>query len=90
MSRAPQHQRCPFCLSRLDGSTEVTGEDAQPKEGDLGVCYYCGGYVCYDKFDMIRALSNDELESLTEIERTQMIAASARIAEFNQLYPRQV
>ena len=34
-------QRCPNCKRELDTSTECSGAEVEPEEGDFTVCFYC-------------------------------------------------
>lgn len=42
-------QYCPECRAGLNASTEALGNNAaEPKPGDLAVCFYCGTILHFD------------------------------------------
>ena len=60
--------KCIKCGSDLDGFTSV-GEEAQPADGDISICFYCasiGKYV--DNVTKLEALSETELEKIKQDE----------------------
>lgn len=41
-------ETCPYCGHMVDAATEVTNDGDKPEEGDLMVCFYCGGVSALD------------------------------------------
>lgn len=54
---------CPSCGSKNDGATSVEGtESISPKDGDLGVCFYCGTIFAYrEEVTKLERVSDEEL-----------------------------
>ena len=70
--------KCPSCGSKNDGATLVEGaESISPKDGDLGVCFYCGTIYAYqDDVTTLKEVSDEELakypmELLTTVDRAR-------------------
>lgn len=57
MTRTPD-TLCPYCGYLLSAS--VGREDHVPQEGDLSLCYSCGGILTYDK-DLLQKKITDEI-----------------------------
>lgn len=39
---------CPHCNHRLNKAAAID-DDAKPEEGNIGLCFYCGGIIQYTK-----------------------------------------
>lgn len=56
---------CPHCGKLIDGVTHVSGEinpsiiddTAMPKDGDIGICFYCANPMCRTAAGSWRKLS---------------------------------
>lgn len=43
-----EENRCPYCDSKVDGATEISGDKA-PKPGDVSICFYCIQFLVFDE-----------------------------------------
>jgi uncharacterized protein YbaR (Trm112 family) len=55
---------CPRCKNTLDAHTEVGGK-AEPADGNISICIYCGGVSTYaDGATRLEMMTDTELESI--------------------------
>lgn len=51
---------CPVCFYRVDSASCVTDEGAQPKPGDLTVCFRCAAPLKFVERHQLETLSEEE------------------------------
>lgn len=81
--RSEKH-KCPTCGEGQDALTNSIGEGA-PSAGALTVCWKCGAVCLIEEGGKRKALTDEDLESLSEDEREQLfkIQKDARAGKIN-------
>jgi hypothetical protein len=77
---------CPGCGIDNDATTHIQGEDVQPQEGDLSVCFSCGVITQFNKDMISEPVTTEFLQELKESDfdvYQQVTEASYRVKELN-------
>ena len=69
---------CPFCGKPLDRAI-CPKEDVVPVEGDLTVCFGCGGVMVFGKELVLRPASQEELDELDDATRLDLVRISRAV-----------
>jgi len=67
---------CPKCSKFINAATAVEG-DSRPEPGDVTVCIGCSGMLQYDSNMKLKELSLQELASMDDEARTELLKAVA-------------
>ena len=59
---------CPCCGKKLDGATELSGDEATPQAGDFSICLYCGTILEYEEGFFLHVASDESLSRLNSAE----------------------
>ncbi len=69
----PSHKllecRCPNCDKLIDSATNADNSTSKPIEGDITICFYCGGILMYDKDFNVEEVTTSFMENLKRDER---------------------
>lgn len=57
--------KCLYCKHEVDGLSSVFGDDT-PKDGDITVCFHCGGVMAIDRDLTVRLLKREEILGIFE------------------------
>jgi NMD protein affecting ribosome stability and mRNA decay len=74
---------CPRCGEEADGVTAIndTSNIRMPKEGDVGICVYCGAFNIYQGDRRQREMSVKELKEFARDPRAaDLLEVASRIA----------
>ena len=74
---APDH--CPDCGREIKCATQVVGDKAPPKPGDLSICLYCRGVFRFTDELGLAAVALDELPVELRAKIQSIIGAAERV-----------
>ena len=67
---------CPSCGEPTDAVTALElDDDARPKPGDLGICFYCGAFATFDERLRRRRPTAEEAAAFAADPRAQAVRA---------------
>jgi hypothetical protein len=80
-------QQCLYCLARIDSSSPKPGNDAPtPGDGDVTVCFLCGGLMVFTNELKLRLPTPQEFVLLIADEDVMKFRQD--IIDFNHAHPR--
>lgn len=55
--------KCPACKNKLDGHMTTEGKVDNPKQGDIGICFYCRSVMEFQGGLEVKAIDVDSIDS---------------------------
>ena len=69
--------RCPACGRPVEGCTNLDEEDGSPEPGDIAMCMWCGGLLCFTDDMTFRIATPEDLDKIRPTQRGKL----ARLAQ---------
>jgi hypothetical protein len=79
-----KESQCPTCKKVLSAAAEIHGGNAQPKPGDLSVCFYCGSFIRFMPDMQLRLMTIEEIAEWDDNTRIAMMRMRQEALEFRE------